>query len=126
LLRKMQLPCEEASDGQIALDMVKEDVNRYTLIMMDNLMPNMDGVHATRAMRDFGFTGIIAGVTGNVMDDDVKEYLHMGADIVYGKPVKQAVLKLLVDHIKKEGPQTRSQSDKKLADQGGKLTWIPK
>ena len=43
-------------------------------------------MEATKRIREGGFKNLIAGVTGNIMEDDVAEYLRAGADIVFGKP----------------------------------------
>jgi DNA-binding response OmpR family regulator len=42
---------------------------------------------------------LIIGVTGNVLDDDVKEYLEAGADLVIGKPLRMELLNKLLMHI---------------------------
>jgi signal transduction histidine kinase len=122
LLKNMNLPSEEACNGQIAVEMIKKDLHKYSLVMMDNLMPVMNGMDAARAMRAAGYPYIIAGVTGNVMDDDIRQYLDAGANIIYGKPVKLPALKLLVSHIKKEG--SLSQPGKTLVEEDGVMKWV--
>ena len=60
-------------------------------------------MEAVRKLRAEGYTKLVVGVTGNVLDDDVVEYLSAGADIVLGKPVKVDVLKMLIRHVKVNG-----------------------
>ena len=54
-----------------------------------------------------GFRNLIVGVTGNVLDDDVDEYLKAGADIVLAKPLKLDLLQTLLNHVKKQGSHSR-------------------
>jgi len=85
--------CEEAGDGQIAVDMVKEAMARgktYDIIAMDYQMPFMDGVSATSYLRRLGYRGHIIAVTGNALSEDVNSFLSSGADIVLTKPLSIA------------------------------------
>ena len=53
---------------------------------MPQVMPRMRGTEATKKIRDLGYVGVILGVTGNVLDDDVREFKAQGADEVLPKP----------------------------------------
>jgi signal transduction histidine kinase len=65
--------CCEAEDGLEAIAMVKERINRvsggicrpFDAVLMDFVMPNMDGPTATQEIRALGYTAPIFGVTGN-------------------------------------------------------------
>jgi len=59
---------EEAADGQIAIDKVKQEIDAgrsYDVILMDFVMPVMDGPTATRVIRAMHITTPIFGLTGN-------------------------------------------------------------
>jgi signal transduction histidine kinase len=65
--------CFEAEDGLEAIEMVKERIDHATgghgklfdAVLMDFIMPNMDGPTATKEIRALGYTSPIFGVTGN-------------------------------------------------------------
>ena len=65
------------------------------------------GVEAVRKLRKEGYAKLVVGVTGNVLDDDVMEYLAAGADLVLGKPVKVDMLRMLIRHVKEHGNLSR-------------------
>lgn len=84
---------DSAADGQIAVEKVKG--NRYDAILMDIMMPNMDGVTACRIIREFEKERVAAGekrmkiiaVTANAFDDDRDTFLDAGMDEVMNKPI---------------------------------------
>mmetsp|Transcript_2192 Transcript_2192/g.2880 ORF Transcript_2192/g.2880 Transcript_2192/m.2880 type:complete len:919 (+) Transcript_2192:74-2830(+) len=84
---KVDLAC----DGDEAVDMMKAN-NIYGAIVMDNFMPNMSGVEATKQISSFSQVPII-GLTGNSLNEDIQEFLEAGAKEVLLKPcTKQKVL----------------------------------
>eukprot|EP01041_Mallomonas_annulata_P006971 gene6971-14164_t len=100
LLRKNGIEARTAKSGQEALDLIRMNMDGYKLVFMDNLMPVMNGVDATRILRQEGYRNIIVGVTGNVLEDDLKEYLAAGADFVIGKPLKMHQLDKVLRHVR--------------------------
>ena len=82
--------CEEAGDGLVALNKVKEKLvgsGMYNAILMDRNMPVMDGPSAAKAMRDLGVTIPIFGVTGDGEDNDIDYFKSHGATAVLVKPM---------------------------------------
>lgn len=65
--------CHEAEDGLQAIAMIQNRIypdngvhlEPFDAILMDFVMPNMDGPEATKEIRALGYKGLIFGVTGN-------------------------------------------------------------
>ncbi len=81
-----------ATDGQQALDMARG--GGYGLILMDVQMPVMNGLDATRAIRQLpGMAKIpILALTANAFDEDRDVCLAAGMDAHVGKPVEPDAL----------------------------------
>ena len=82
-------------NGQQAIDALR--VRAFQLVLMDVQMPVMDGLEATRAIRQgavgSGVADIpIIGLTGNAMDHQVAECLAAGMTSVVAKPIQVPVL----------------------------------
>jgi DNA-binding LytR/AlgR family response regulator len=60
------LHADSAEDGQKAVELISEDLEAYKVIFMDNVMPVMNGMEATRAIRKAGYRYLIVAVTGNI------------------------------------------------------------
>jgi CheY-like chemotaxis protein len=83
--------CEEAEDGKQAVEKVKADLDKFHVILMDFVMPVMDGPDATKAIRDLGYTRPIIGCTGNTLEMDLKRFRDSGCKYVIGKPFENAL-----------------------------------
>jgi len=89
ILKSRCLAYEEASDGLEAVNIISAAIEQgyhFDCILMDFVMPNMDGPTATKLIRELNYKGIIIGVTGNAMTDDINTFLNSGADRVMTKP----------------------------------------
>lgn len=82
-------------DGAAALDALQH--GRFDLVLMDMLMPGVDGLSATRRWRAFEAaegrprTPIVA-LTANAFDSDAEQSLAAGCDAHLTKPISRAAL----------------------------------
>ncbi len=78
------------SNGIEAIDAVKNQT--FDLILMDIQMPVLDGLEATRQIRQLGFQNPIIAMTGQAFRDDVEKSLVAGCDTHLTKPVSKEAL----------------------------------
>lgn len=87
LLDDLNLESEIASDGLKALEAVKK--TNYDLILMDENMPNMNGIEATKqikSLKNIKQVPIIA-VTANALKGDKEKFIDAGMDNYLSKPI---------------------------------------
>lgn len=81
-------------NGIEVLQTLKDE--RFDLILMDCLMPEMDGFEATRQIRaqeqETGFRLPILALTGNASEEDQQKVKDCGMDLLISKPVKREIL----------------------------------
>ncbi len=100
-LIKFGFKIDIANNGLEAVEKFKE--RRYNIILMDLMMPVMDGLEATRQIRNFeiskGCRTTIIGLTANIYDADREKCLEVGMDEFMTKPFNvdlfEKVVKLL-------------------------------
>jgi len=82
VFRKLGVPYDTAEDGQRAVELVGErEIGYYSIVLMDNQMPNMRGHEATRVLRAAGYKGLIIGMTGDPRgSSDRAEFENCGID----------------------------------------------
>lgn len=95
ILDKLNCTSNIALNGQLAIEELNE--NKYDLILIDNQMPVMNGPDACKIIRNTNKLIPIIGVTGNILDDDVSNFISHGANEVLGKPTKLNDLKIILD-----------------------------
>jgi signal transduction histidine kinase/CheY-like chemotaxis protein/ligand-binding sensor domain-containing protein len=88
-----------ASNGREALQQLT--VGKFDLIMMDVQMPELDGLEATRIIKqEQKLQPVIIAMTANAMESDRKECLEAGMDDYISKPIR---LDEMVNKIEKWG-----------------------
>lgn len=92
LLEDTGLLVDIASDGAVALDMASR--NNYDLILMDLQMSGMDGLEATRRLRQSSSNPLVPviGLTANVSPEAEAHCRGAGMNDFIGRPVESEVL----------------------------------
>ncbi len=99
----------EAANGQEAVDLVKND-NDINLVILDIMMPVMDGVQACQIIRSFSQLPIVMLTAKNDEDSEVMGFV-CGADEYIAKPVKFPVFIARVKALLKRSVSVRSTVD---------------
>ena len=86
-LLKKDFEFERAKNGQIAVDMV--DANHYDLVLMDIKMPIMDGLEATKRIKEKHPELPIVALTANAFDSDRNAAEKAGCCGFLSKPVNR-------------------------------------
>ena len=91
LLRQAGFEVDVACDGQEAVE--RASSRHYAMVLMDMQMPRLNGLEATRRIRESGAShgALIVALTANAYDEDRRRCLDAGMDDHLTKPV-QAVL----------------------------------
>lgn len=95
LLRDAPHSFTEASSGHEALKLFQKQ--RFDVVFMDLMMPDMDGLEATRAIRDYeedaGLDPVpILAVTARALAEDARACLEAGCDGHLPRPFSRATL----------------------------------
>ena len=87
-----------AVDGVTAVN--KMNLEKYDLVLMDIVMPNLDGVSATSLIREFDPRTPIISMTSNSAPNELLSYMSSGMNDVLPKPfTKDGLLNMLEKHL---------------------------
>ena len=87
LLDKAGIRSSFAEEGRQVLDIMKSAAPIPDLILMDVRMPGMDGLEATRTLRNQGFKLPIIGVSAGASDQEQQACLNAGMNDFLPKPI---------------------------------------
>jgi PAS domain S-box-containing protein len=112
-----RLGCEVhiAENGLEAVELIAKGEMNFGLILMDMQMPVMDGVEATRRIRElerYGRRTPIVALTANAMADQLQHCLEAGMDDYLTKPLEMARLRDVVERfMPSERPAARASTN---------------
>lgn len=92
-MKRLKLPYKTAGNGREALDHYTASAGRFCCVLMDISMPVMDGLEATRGIREFErkhkvTSATIIALTGLASSGAQQEAFASGIDMFMTKPVR--------------------------------------
>ena len=114
-----------AGNGREALEALNREP--FDVVLMDIQMPVMDGVSATRQIRNsnapYADIPVIA-LTANALPDQVASYLAEGMDDVLTKPVDMSELMVVLQKVLRRGSEdTRAPQGAAALAPSGRVSW---
>ena len=106
-LRAERFDVDVANDGLVGWEMASG--NHYDLIILDLMLPGMNGTELLRRLRQQGGTVPVLVLTARDSIDDKVEHFEAGADDYLTKPFAFAELLMRVKALLRRPPTTRSQ-----------------
>ncbi|MCL1893220.1 MAG: ATP-binding protein [Holophagaceae bacterium] len=98
---EMQIDC--ISSGEEAVEAIRREEVKYNAIFMDHMMPGMDGIEATRIIREeigteYAKTVPIIALTANAVVGNEKMFLENGFQAFLPKPIDISRLDEVINH----------------------------
>lgn len=104
MLQDLGCEVEEAGDGAMAVEKFSSSsIGHYGAIVMDVMMPVMDGLEAARRIRGLAredaTTVPIIAASANAFDEDIKRSLAAGMDAHISKPISTQKLRETLERL---------------------------
>jgi CheY-like chemotaxis protein len=93
MLERLGCRVSDCSDGDEVAAAMASASPPVTVVMMDILMPRMNGVESCAQLRAAGWRGLVLAATANASGADAARYLRTGFDAVLTKPFAAAQLR---------------------------------
>ena len=98
-LKRAGYEVTEACDGQQAIEIYNSKNGAFDVVLLDIMMPNVDGLEVCKTLRNQSSTVGIIMLTAKTQEMDKVSGLLMGADDYITKPFSPSVLMARVDSV---------------------------
>ena len=129
LMRKYKMQVDCVTGGQAAVNLIKNGEPFYNAVFMDHMMPEMDGIEATRLIRsldsEYARNVPVISLTANALAGNEQMFLDKGFNAYLSKPINILQLDSVIKKIirKKsplEEPLSKAESKEcNTGDRGG-------
>ncbi len=96
-LKKLGARVDVAVNGEEAIRMAMAE--HYDIVLMDMMMPIMDGLEATRRLRGLGYHRPIVALTAHALKEEVEKSIVAGCDLHLTKPIQIDVLRRTMERL---------------------------
>jgi len=96
MLQPYGVAIDTANNGAAAVARIVNG-GEYDIIFMDHMMPVMDGLEATKILREMGYKGTIVALTANALVGNADMFLKNGFDSFISKPIDSRELNLVLN-----------------------------
>ncbi|MCL2805259.1 MAG: ATP-binding protein [Treponema sp.] len=107
LMQPYGLHIETVNSGFKAIEKIKNN-EEFDIIFMDYMMPKMDGIKATKIIRETGYTKPIVAFTANAFVGQAEMFLANGFDAFIAKPIDSYELDQILKRFIKDNEATQS------------------
>ncbi|ETR74069.1 MAG: hypothetical protein OMM_00477 [Candidatus Magnetoglobus multicellularis str. Araruama] len=107
ILKTNKCRVDKANNGKEALEKISS--NTYNIIIMDMLMPGLDGFETTKQIRKMGLQTPVIAHTSMSMKKDRRRCMEAGCDEFLPKPINTGNLLSLIKKYSQEGPHSDTQ-----------------
>jgi signal transduction histidine kinase/CheY-like chemotaxis protein len=102
MLKPYGMAVDLVTSGQDAIDLIRKGEPRYDVVFMDHMMPEMDGVEATRIIREeigtaYAKTVTVIALTANSILGSEEMFLAHGFQAFLSKPIDMVKLDAMVN-----------------------------
>ena len=98
LLKETMIQVDTAESGAECLELLKQ--KEYHVVLMDHMMPEMDGIETLQKLREEGYSMPVIVLTANAVVGAKQEYLSLGFNNYLSKPIdSKRLFKLLQEYL---------------------------
>ena len=100
LLEDYKIDAKLTESGEECVEIIKSG-NVFDLILMDQMMPGLDGVETLKKLKEIdGFNTKVVVLTADAMEGQKEKYLSLGFDDYLSKPINKKELSRVLKSIK--------------------------
>ena len=107
MLDRLGLEYDHVLDGAAAIEAALD--GDFDVVLMDVSMPNLDGLEATRILRQRGYTVPIVAMTAHALKGDRDRAFQIGFSGYITKPVRPKAIRTELEKWLPQAPQTEAQ-----------------
>ena len=100
MMKPYNMQVDTATNGQQAIDVIRDNKVKYDAIFMDHMMPGMNGIEATEKIRkigtDYARNIPIIALTANALVGNEQMFLDKGFQAFISKPIKRTHLDAII------------------------------